>query len=75
MQGTNLIPYQSDLSKIKENNLLPHVSESKSLDPLKINIIDIDSEKVKKDFIIYGVKEDLAHSGPVELAEKTEKIE
>lgn len=39
------------MERIRDQQTQPHVSESKTLDPIKLNLLDGDSEKVKRDFI------------------------
>ena len=49
-RGTN---YEEDIAKIKMNSQLPHVSESKTVDAAKLNLLSPDGSKVKKDFILF----------------------
>lgn len=72
--GTNNIQYQADLQKIKDNSHLPHVSESKAMDPTKLNLVDPDGEKVKRDFIPKVFREDHSFVKPLEHAEMNESI-
>lgn len=42
------------------------------MDPTKLNLIDPDGEKLKRDFILKGIREDHTHVGPLEHAEMVE---